>query len=112
MAESRLDGPFSKSFSAAFSRLPAKTTTEVVPSPASMSWDADRSTNILAAGCMTAICFRMVAPSLVTRTSVGPLWIILSMPLGPREVLTASATAIVAIAHEISGKDAQEKEVS
>lgn len=37
--------PFSNIFSAAPSRAPAKTTTEVVPSPASISWAADRSTS-------------------------------------------------------------------
>lgn len=37
--------PFSSIFSAAPSRLPAKTTTEVVPSPASISCAADKSTN-------------------------------------------------------------------
>lgn len=37
--------PFSNIFSAAPSRAPAKTTTEVVPSPASISCAADRSTN-------------------------------------------------------------------
>ena len=37
--------PFSNSFSAAPRRLPAMTTTDVVPSPASMSCAADRSTS-------------------------------------------------------------------
>jgi len=37
--------PLAKSFSVAFKILPAKTTTEVVPSPASISWAADKSTN-------------------------------------------------------------------
>lgn len=37
--------PFSSIFSAAPSRAPAKTTTDVVPSPASISCAADRSTN-------------------------------------------------------------------
>lgn len=37
--------PFWSIFSAAPSKLPASTTTEVVPSPASTSWAADRSTS-------------------------------------------------------------------
>lgn len=46
-----------------------------------------------AAGCMTLMCLRMVAPSLVMTTSPWAVWIILSIPLGPSEVRTASATA-------------------
>mmetsp|Transcript_16168 Transcript_16168/g.39095 ORF Transcript_16168/g.39095 Transcript_16168/m.39095 type:complete len:243 (+) Transcript_16168:1121-1849(+) len=88
--------PFSRSFSAAVSRAPASTTTEVVPSPASISWDLDSSTNIFAVGWLTDICFRMVAPSLVMMTPPFPSWIILSMPRGPREVRTAVATAFAA----------------
>jgi hypothetical protein len=37
--------PFWSIFSAAPKRLPARTTTEVVPSPASTSWAAERSTS-------------------------------------------------------------------
>ena len=37
--------PFCNIFSAAPSRLPARTTTDVVPSPASISWAAERSTS-------------------------------------------------------------------
>ena len=48
---------------------------------------------ILAAGWMTDICLRIVAPSLVIVTSPLPVWIILSIPRGPRLVRTASATA-------------------
>ena len=40
--------PFASSFSAAPSMLPARTTTDVVPSPASTSWAAERSTSF---GC-------------------------------------------------------------
>jgi hypothetical protein len=49
---------------------------------------------IFAVGWMTSICLRMVAPSLVMRTSPLESWIILSIPLGPREVLTTSERAI------------------
>ena len=38
----------------------------------------------------------MVAPSLVMTTSPLEVWIILSMPLGPSEVRTASLTALAA----------------
>lgn len=48
---------------------------------------------ILAVGWMTDIWLRMVAPSFVMVTSPFPDWIILSIPRGPREVRTASATA-------------------
>mmetsp|Transcript_41360 Transcript_41360/g.113800 ORF Transcript_41360/g.113800 Transcript_41360/m.113800 type:complete len:315 (+) Transcript_41360:1237-2181(+) len=89
--------PFLSRMSAAFSSAPAMTVTVVVPSPASMSCDLDRSTSILAVGCETSICFKMVAPSLVIITSPCPLWIILSMPRGPRLVRTASATARAAM---------------
>lgn len=46
-----------------------------------------------AAGCMTLMCLRIVAPSLVMTTSPCAVWIILSIPLGPSDVRTASATA-------------------
>lgn len=45
------------------------TVTEVVPSPAAASCERASSTSILAAGCVTVILFRMVAPSLVMTTS-------------------------------------------
>ncbi|KNC31232.1 hypothetical protein FF38_14338 [Lucilia cuprina] len=85
--------PLCKSFSQASNKAPAITTTEVVPSPASTSWARLSSTNILAAGCKTFICFKMVAPSLVMDTSPFPDWIILSMPRGPKLVRMASETA-------------------
>ena len=75
---------------------PAITVTVVVPSPASTSCDFDRSTSILAVGCATSICFRMVAPSLVMTTSPMESTSILSMPLGPKVERTASATAFAA----------------
>jgi hypothetical protein len=83
--------PCERSFSAAPSRLPARTTTLVVPSPASISCACDNSTSyrvssayhaveeheltIRAAGCKTAICLRIVAPSLVMTTSPVLVWI-------------------------------------
>jgi hypothetical protein len=42
---------------------------------------------------MTDMLFSIVLPSFVIMVSPFPLRIILSMPLGPREVLIASATA-------------------
>jgi len=57
--------PLPSNRSAAPRRLPAITTTDVVPSPASMSWACARSTSIFAEGCMTLIWFSIVAPSLV-----------------------------------------------
>ena len=85
--------PLPSSLSAAPSKLPQRTTTEVVPSPASTSWACDSWTSILAVGCMTDMLFNIVLPSLVMMVSPFPLLIILSIPRGPREVLTASATA-------------------
>mmetsp|Transcript_11208 Transcript_11208/g.18960 ORF Transcript_11208/g.18960 Transcript_11208/m.18960 type:complete len:223 (-) Transcript_11208:49-717(-) len=75
------------------SRDPASTTTDVVPSPASMSCAFDRSTIIFPAGWTSFICFMMVAPSFVIVTSPSGALIILSIPRGPRLVRTASATA-------------------
>lgn len=100
---SRGDAPLPSIFSAAPSRLPARTTTDVVPSPASMSWAAESSTSwrrgregrgddevvsvsrrrkaqgggrtMRAAGCRTAMCLRIVAPSLVMTTSPWAVWI-------------------------------------
>lgn len=57
--------PLPSNFSAAPRRLPAITTTDVVPSPASISCALARSTNILAAGCITLMSLSMVFPSLV-----------------------------------------------
>ena len=88
--------PFSSSVCAALSSAPAMTVTVVVPSPASMSCDFERSTSILAVGCDTSICLRIVAPSFVITTSPFGDEIILSIPRGPSEVRTASATAFAA----------------
>ncbi|KAH3663770.1 hypothetical protein OGAPHI_005173 [Ogataea philodendri] len=85
--------PLLSSFSAAPSKAPVITTTDVVPSPASTSWAPERSTNILAAGCNTAMCFKIVCPSFEMITSPRPVLIILSIPFGPNDVRTASATA-------------------
>lgn len=78
--------PFSKRFSAAPRNAPAKTTTVVVPSPASISCAAERSASyvsvnypacmkeptsrtICPAGCNALMFFIIVAPSLVTIVS-------------------------------------------
>mmetsp|Transcript_70079 Transcript_70079/g.222136 ORF Transcript_70079/g.222136 Transcript_70079/m.222136 type:complete len:208 (-) Transcript_70079:97-720(-) len=85
------------SMSMAFFRsAPQRTVTEVVPSPATTSWDLESSTSIFAAGCETSILSRIVAPSLVMITSPLASWTILSIPLGPSDVRTASATALAA----------------
>mmetsp|Transcript_46781 Transcript_46781/g.106181 ORF Transcript_46781/g.106181 Transcript_46781/m.106181 type:complete len:261 (-) Transcript_46781:51-833(-) len=88
--------PFERRRSAACSSAPAMTTTEVVPSPASTSCAFESSTIIFAVGWVSFICCRMVAPSLEMRTSPLGSWIILSMPFGPKDVLTVSATALAA----------------
>mmetsp|Transcript_55635 Transcript_55635/g.144646 ORF Transcript_55635/g.144646 Transcript_55635/m.144646 type:complete len:268 (+) Transcript_55635:991-1794(+) len=88
--------PLASSRSAACSSAPAVTTTEVVPSPASTSWAFESSTIILAVGCVSFICCRMVAPSFEMITSPLGSWIILSMPFGPSDVLTVWATALAA----------------
>mmetsp|Transcript_46881 Transcript_46881/g.95517 ORF Transcript_46881/g.95517 Transcript_46881/m.95517 type:complete len:225 (-) Transcript_46881:282-956(-) len=49
---------------AADMKAPAITTTEVVPSPISASWDCAMSTRVLAAGCTTSSNCMIVAPSL------------------------------------------------
>lgn len=71
----------------------------VVPSPTYSSWVLEMSIRILAAGLSTCIERRMVAPSFVTLMFLlrGPAETgtrILSMPRGPRVVLTRSATAM------------------
>mmetsp|Transcript_22440 Transcript_22440/g.56634 ORF Transcript_22440/g.56634 Transcript_22440/m.56634 type:complete len:296 (+) Transcript_22440:1040-1927(+) len=81
----------------AFNSPPASTTTLVVPSPASMSCDLDSSTIIFAAGWLTLMCRRIVAPSLVMITSPLCVSIILSIPRGPSDVRTASEMALPAM---------------
>ena len=53
---------------ACFNNYPAKTTTEVVPSPAYISWAFEIYTNIFAVGWTTCIFFIIVAPSFVIKT--------------------------------------------
>mmetsp|Transcript_23691 Transcript_23691/g.27421 ORF Transcript_23691/g.27421 Transcript_23691/m.27421 type:complete len:203 (-) Transcript_23691:31-639(-) len=88
--------PFIRSSSTAFRRAPHKTTTDVVPSPASTSWALDSSTSILAHGCVTCNLLTIVAPSLEITTSPFGSMIILSIPRGPSDVRTQSATALAA----------------
>ncbi len=83
--------------SATFRSSPASTAAVVVPSPTSSSWVLATSTTILAAGCSISISLKIVTPSLVITTSPRPSTSILSMPFGPRVVLTALATALAAI---------------
>ena len=61
--------PRSSSLRHAVSSAPQMTVTDVVPSPAAASCERASSTSIFAAGCVTVILFRMVAPSLVMTTS-------------------------------------------
>src|ERR1700761_3736908 len=89
--------PLASNRSAAPRRLPAITTTDVVPSPASTSCALLRSTSIFAAGCITLMLFNMVLPSFVIRFSPFPDCIILSIPRGPKDVLIASETARAAM---------------
>jgi hypothetical protein len=95
--------PLDSNRSAAPSRLPQMTTTEVVPSPASTSWALDSWTSILAVGCMTDMLLSIVLPSLVMMVSPLPLRIILSIPRGPSDVLMASATAATGQHHGLPG---------
>jgi len=85
----------------ALSMDPARRTTEVVPSPTSASWDMEISTRVLAAGWAMSRRRMMVAPSLEMVTP-RPVAISLSIPRGPRVVLTTSATAWHALMLEIS----------
>ena len=61
--------PRSSSLRHAVKRAPQMTVTEVVPSPAAASCERASSTSIFAAGCVTVIRLRIVAPSLVMTTS-------------------------------------------
>ena len=91
--------PLSSNFWACSSKAPANTTTPVVPSPLSSSWDLDNSTNNLAIGCSMFIFSTIVAPSFVTVTSPSWLTNILSIPFGPiedrRKLLTPQAAKIL-----------------
>mmetsp|Transcript_10928 Transcript_10928/g.32507 ORF Transcript_10928/g.32507 Transcript_10928/m.32507 type:complete len:276 (-) Transcript_10928:111-938(-) len=88
--------PLSSNSCVFFSNAPQMTTTDVVPSPATTSCDLESSTSIFAAGCVTVMRCKMVAPSFVMMTLPSGEAIILSMPRGPRDVRTASATAFAA----------------
>ena len=86
-------------FSASLRSSPANTATVVVPSPTSSSWVLEISIKILAAGLSTKMDCKIVAPSFVTvilsLLACSPSdYKILSIPFGPRVVLTKSATAI------------------
>lgn len=63
-----------------FKSSAAKITTEVVPSPTSLSYICDSSTRTLAAGWVTSSILRIVAPSLVIVTSPISSTNILSKP--------------------------------
>mmetsp|Transcript_7546 Transcript_7546/g.23867 ORF Transcript_7546/g.23867 Transcript_7546/m.23867 type:complete len:266 (+) Transcript_7546:1040-1837(+) len=89
--------PFSSRRCAASRMAPQSTVTDVVPSPASVSCDLATSTSILAAGCATSMRARIVAPSFVMITSPDLDTTILSMPFGPSDVRTTSATALAAV---------------
>ena len=80
-----------------FKSSAANITTEVVPSPTSLSWIWDSSTRTLAAGCVTSSYLRIVAPSLVIVTSPMSSTSILSSPYGPSEVLTIFESATTAM---------------
>ena len=64
-----------KSFSASLNNSPANTQTEVVPSPTSSSCVLEISIKIRAAGLLTAIAFKIVAPSFVTSTFPFEPWL-------------------------------------
>ena len=84
---------------------PAKTTTPVVPSPISLSWDLESSTKSRAVGCYTlilkywtSIFSTIVAPSFVTTISPSGDYNILSIPFGPiddRSVLDIVLAAMI-----------------
>ena len=81
--------PSSMKFFDCFKSSPAVRTTEVVPSPTSLSYDLAISTNVFAAGWTISSNPIRVAPSFEMVTLL-PSWISLSIPLGPRVVLTTS----------------------
>ena len=89
--------PSSNNSSALLNNSPAMTTTEVVPSPTMSSCFFAVSTSILAAGWLISISLMIVAPSLVTVTSPNELTNILSIPLGPKVVLTIPDNTLAAV---------------
>mmetsp|Transcript_61312 Transcript_61312/g.161125 ORF Transcript_61312/g.161125 Transcript_61312/m.161125 type:complete len:217 (-) Transcript_61312:17-667(-) len=82
---------------ARFSSSAAMITTEVVPSPTSVSCRFASSTRTLAAGCSTSSCCRMVAPSLVIVMSPMSSTSILSRPCGPSDDFRILARAMTAV---------------
>mmetsp|Transcript_12966 Transcript_12966/g.15736 ORF Transcript_12966/g.15736 Transcript_12966/m.15736 type:complete len:240 (+) Transcript_12966:1749-2468(+) len=89
--------PWLTSSFARFKSSDAMITTEVVPSPTSLSCKSASSQRTFPAGCSTSKSFKIVAPSLVIVTS--PTWStsILSNPTGPREDFTILAMASAAV---------------
>ena len=88
--------PLSINFKASSNKAPANTTTPVVPSPISLSYELDNSRSNLAVGCSISISDKIVAPSLVTNTSLSGDTIILSKPFGPNDVFKVLATDLAA----------------
>ena len=87
---------FTSSF-ARFSSSAARMTTEVVPSPTSLSCISESCTRTRAAGCSTSSWLRIVAPSFVIVTSPRSSTSILSRPIGPSDDLTMFATESAAV---------------
>lgn len=85
--------PFSNNFSDYSINIPARITTPVVPSPISLSYEIESSTINLDMGWVISIFSIIVAPSLVIKGSPSGEMIILSIPFGPKEVLTIFAIA-------------------
>ena len=74
---------------ASFNSSPARSTTEVVPSPTSSSYDCAMSTRVLAAGWIISSISRIVAPSFVIVMALFNL-INLSIPLGPIKIIRSA----------------------
>src|SRR5690349_19150858 len=85
------DIPISNNFSVFSRRAPAKTITDIVPSPTSLSTEFDASIMALAAGCTTSILRNIVEPLLVRVTSPKRSMYIFSNPRGPNELFMRSA---------------------
>ena len=83
--------PKSNNFSAFSSKEPASITTDIVPSPTSLSTEFEASIITLAAGCSTSSLRNIVEPFLVIVTSPKRSMYIFSNPLGPNELLMRSA---------------------
>mmetsp|Transcript_7403 Transcript_7403/g.6635 ORF Transcript_7403/g.6635 Transcript_7403/m.6635 type:complete len:393 (-) Transcript_7403:30-1208(-) len=82
---------------ARFNNSEAIITTEVVPSPTSLSCKLANSTNTFAHGCSKSNRLRIVAPSFVITTSPISSTNILSKPNGPNDDFTILDTAIHAV---------------